>query len=84
MGWIPTVRMFKDGRTIKVNADCTLSYAREGWSRTDPNEPTGKVKKELTPDEITAENMIKEQLLKDKPEPAPAQEGLDLSDLQVD
>ena len=65
MGWIPTVRLYKDGRMIKVNADDTLRYCKEGWSRTNPNEPKGDGKKEKTPDEITAEKIIQEQLLKD-------------------
>ena len=87
MGWIPTVEMFKDGRRIRVNADTTLQYAREGWSRENPNEPKGS-KRELTPDEITAEKIIMEQLLKDKPEqpepkPEPEKPALNLDDLQA-
>lgn len=81
MGWIPTVTLYKDSRRIKVNADTTLQYAREGWSRENPNEPKG-VKKKLTPDEQQAENMIKEQLLKDTPEQE-EKPALSLDDLQA-
>lgn len=33
MSWIPTVKMFKGNRQIKVNADDTIRYAKEGWMR---------------------------------------------------
>lgn len=84
MGWIPTVRLFKDGRTIKVNANNTLIYAREGWSRKDPNEPTSK--REMTPDEESAEAIVQEKLLENtgSTEAKPELENPNLADLQVD
>lgn len=84
MGWIPTVRLFKEGRTIKVNADDTLRYCREGWSRENPGEQKG-TKKEMTPDEKTAEAMIQEELLKAEPEskPEPKLESKPESKLKV-
>ena len=77
MGWIPTVTLFKGSRRIRVNADDTLRHCREGWSREDPNEPKGK--KEMTPDEKTAEQIIQDELLKAEPE-VPA---INLDDLQA-
>lgn len=52
---------------IKVNADNTLHYCREGWLRENPNEPKSK-KPELKPDEQSAEDMIKAQLLQEQQE----------------
>lgn len=73
MAWIPTVKMFKGSRQIKINADETIRYAREGWMREE------EWLKEQNKGAGTSEVKTLEIPIKDDMPVNP-----DLSDLQVD